>query len=340
MKKKGSSYKKTFCRLCESKNIELGLKLTPTPPGNNFLTKDNLHLEEETYPLELDFCHDCHHIQLGHVVDPEFLFQNNYSYVSSTSGVFVKHLKEYANYMKDFLSLNEDSFVIDIGSNDGTCLSFFKDKGINVLGIDPAEKISQIANENGIHTLNEFFNIDIAKEIKQNFQEVNLITSHNACAHIDDLRSVIDGVDHLMNDKTIFVMEVGYFVDVFQNKWFDTIYHEHVDFHTVAPLKKLFESVGMELFKVERIEPQGGSIRVMVQRKHGKFAIDDSVEKLISLESSIGLNRIESLRVFEEEINSVRLRFSNLIKQLKQSGKSIAAFGAPTKATTLSYHLQ
>ena len=92
----------------------------------------------------------------------------------------MKHLKEYANYMKDFLSLNEDSFVIDIGSNDGTCLSFFKDKGINVLGIDPAEKISQIANENGIHTLNEFFNIDIAKEIKQNFQEVNLITSHNA----------------------------------------------------------------------------------------------------------------------------------------------------------------
>ncbi len=336
--KKGSSYKKNFCRLCESKNIQLGLKLTPTPPGNNFLTQKNLYLEEETFPLELDFCHDCYHIQLGHVVDPEFLFQNNYSYVSSTSRVFVNHLKEYANSMIDLLNLNRDSFVIDIGSNDGTCLSFFKDQEIKVLGVDPAEKISEIANENGVQTLNEFFNIHIANEIKKNFQDVNLITSHNACAHIDDLRSVIDGVDCLMNDDTIFVMEVGYFVDVYQNKWFDTIYHEHVDFHTVAPLKKLFGSVGMEIFKVERIEPQGGSIRVMVQRKNGKFQIDESVEKLISLEASIGLNAIKSLQSFEEEINIVRSRFKNLIEQLKQSGKKIAAFGAPTKATTLSYH--
>ena len=338
MKVEGFSYKKTCCRLCESKNIKRGLSLTPTPPGNNFLTKDNLNLVEETFPLELDFCNDCFHIQLGHVVDPEFLFQNDYSYVSSTSRVFVEHLKNYADSMISLLKLNQGSLVIDIGSNDGTCLSFFQDKGMEVLGVDPAESIAQLANNNGIKTINNFFNEEIAQEIKENYSLPRLITSHNACAHIDDLMSVINGVDNLMGDETIFVMEVGYFVDVFQNKWFDTIYHEHVDFHTVAPLKKLFHSVGMEIFSIERIEPQGGSIRVMVQRKHGTFQIDESVEDLISLEASLGLNKVDTLHLFEQEINTLRTKFKNMIKQLKEDGKSIAAFGAPTKATTLSYH--
>ena len=209
---------------------------------------------------------------------------------------------------------------------------------MQVLGVDPAEEVTQIANNNGIKTLNEFFNKDIAERIRMEYGHADLITSHNACAHIDDLRGVIDGVDVLMNDASVFVMEVGYFLDVFQNKWFDTIYHEHVDFHTVAPLKGLFKSYGMEIFDVERIEPQGGSIRVMVQRENGHFLIEDNVDKLIELEAEFGLNKIETFKDFENEINSIKFKFTNLLKDLKQSGKSIAAFGAPTKATTLCYH--
>ena len=338
MNKEGSSYKKNFCRVCESTNIKQALKLTPTPPGNNFLSEQNLNSLEILFPLELDFCSDCYHIQLGHVVEPEFLFQNDYSYVSSTSGIFVEHLKDYADSITKRINLNKNSFVIDIGSNDGTCLSFFKEKGMVVLGVDPAESITKIANDNGIQTLNKFFNKEVAQDIEDEFGAADLITSHNACAHIDDLRSVIAGVDILMSKDSVFVMEVGYFLDVFQNKWFDTIYHEHVDFHTVAPLKKLFESFGMEIFNVERIEPQGGSIRVMVQRNNGPYAIEGSVEELISLEAKMGLNKIETLQLFEKEINLLKSQFKNLVLELKSSGKSIAAFGAPTKATTLSYH--
>ncbi len=338
MRTKGSFYKKNYCRVCGSYNIKQSLKLTPTPPGNNFLSEENLNTPEETFPLELYFCEDCNHIQLGHVVEPEFLFQNNYSYVSATSKGFVKHLETYSDIITKRINLSEKSFIIDIGSNDGTCLNFFKQKNMQVLGIDPAEEVSQIANNNGIETLNEFFNKGIAESIRSEYGQADLITSHNACAHIDDLRGVIDGVDILMNDASIFVMEVGYFLDVFQNKWFDTIYHEHVDFHTVAPLKGLFKSYGMEIFDVERIEPQGGSIRVMVQRENGQFPIEDNVDKLIELEAKFGLNKIKTFKNFENEINTIKFKFTNLVKDLKDSGKSIAAFGAPTKATTLCYH--
>ena len=338
MRTTGSFFRKEHCRLCESPNIKQALKLTPTPPGNNFLSSENLNHDEEVFPLELHFCEDCHHIQLGHVVDPEFLFQNNYSYVSSTSRVFVKHLEEYAKKISERINLNQNSFIIDIGSNDGTCLSFFQKKEMKVLGVDPAEEVSQIANDNGINTLNDFFNKDLALKIRDQYGLADLITSHNACAHIDDLRSVIDGIDILMGKDSIFVMEVGYFVDVYQNKWFDTIYHEHVDFHTVAPLEKLFESYGMEVFDVERIEPQGGSIRVLVQRKKGRFKIEDNVKKLIELEAELGLDKLETLQIFENEINQLKNQFKDLLDDIKQSGKSIAAYGAPTKATTLSYH--
>tara|TARA_Y100000591_G_C21468839_1_gene514617 strand:- start:10 stop:648 length:639 start_codon:yes stop_codon:yes gene_type:complete len=133
-------------------------------------------------------------------------------------------------------------------------------------------------------------------------------------------------------------MEVGYFLDVYQNKWFDTIYHEHVDFHTVTPLKKFFEAYDMEIFDVERIEPQGGSIRVLVQRKNGIFKIADNVQNLINLEKEIGLNRVETFKKFESDISFLKRKFIKLLKELKNSGKSIAAYGAPTKATTLSYH--
>ncbi len=340
MRTEGSFYEKNQCRICESQNLKKALTLTPTPPGNNFLSKDELDLHEDIFPLELKFCEDCYHIQLGHVVEPEFLFQNNYSYVSATSHVFVKHLENYSDAVTERFNLTEDSFIVDIGSNDGTCLSFFRKKNMRVLGVDPAKEVSEIANGNGIETINKFFNKEIANEIKNKYGVPNIITSHNACAHIDDLRGVIDGVNILMDKNGIFIMEVGYFLDVFQNKWFDTIYHEHVDFHTVSPLRILFESFNMEIFDVERIEPQGGSIRVLVQRRDGLHPITDNVEKLIELERKNGLDKIETFKTFEKELNALKQTFRQLLAELKGSGKKIAAFGAPTKATTLSYHFE
>ena len=338
--KQGDYFKKSNCRICESESLKRVVELTPTPPGNNFLKKEEIGNEEREYPLELYFCRDCYHIQLGHVVDPSFLFQNNYTYVSGTSSVFVEHLKNYAEYVVNLFNIKTNSLIVDIGSNDGTCLKHFKDLGMNVLGIDPAEEIAKIASSRGIETINDFFSENLARDIVKDYGKAKLITSHNACAHIDDLGGVIAGVEALLDDDGIFIMEVGYFVDVFENKWFDTIYHEHLDYHTVNPLDKLFHRFNMELFRVERVSPQGGSIRVMSQKKSGPHTKDTSVNKLISLEKELGLTQSKTLNNFEHQINQVRNAFIELISKLKKEGKSIAAFGAATKATTLIFHFQ
>jgi len=332
-------YFKQNCRICNSENLEKVVELTPTPPGNNFLKKEEIGIiKEEEFPLELHFCESCKHIQLGHVVDPTFLFRNDYSYVSSTSKVFVNHLNDYVDHVEQIFNLSKDSLVVDIGSNDGTCLNFFKNKEMRVLGVDPASEIATLANQKGIETIDDFFSLKLAREISKDYGKADFITSHNACAHIDDLGGIIEGVEHLLKDDGIFVMEVGYFVDVFSNLWFDTIYHEHVDFHTVAPLKKLFRNYKMQLFKVERISPQGGSIRVFAQKNSGTQTKDESINQLIKIENDLGLNVSEELKGFEKEINFLKDKFQDIVYKLKREDCSIAAFGAPTKATTLCYH--
>jgi len=338
MNENNKCFQRKDCRICRSENLEKVIELTPTPPGNNFLDHKSLKKKEELFPLNLNFCKDCFHIQLGHVVDPEFLFQNNYSYVSATSKVFVKHLNDYSEYVSEFLTLSRKSFVLDIGSNDGTCLKGFKKKGMSVLGVDPAKNIAETATKNGIETIPDFFSSKVAQSILKLKGKVDLITSHNACAHIDDLDEIMEGVSILLKDNGTFVMEVGYFLDVFKKRWFDTIYHEHLDFHTVLPLDKLFTRFGMEIFRVERISPQGGSIRVFVQKINGPKEIDETVSNLIDLEKNNGLNDLNSLKNFEDEINLIRVKFKKILDEIKDEGSKIAAFGAPTKATTLCYH--
>ncbi len=333
-------YQRKNCRICLSSNIVKALSLEPTPPGNNFVSRGQLNLKEKTYPLILYFCKDCSHIQLGHVVNPSILYQNDYSYLTSTSPVFVKHFEKYASHVNDIIQLPDRSFIIDIGSNDGTCLSFFKKMGFNVLGVDPAENIANIAKKNGINTIPEFFSSNLARKIKNEYGLADLITSHNACAHIDDLDNILSGIDILLKDNGVFILEVGYFFDVFSNRWFDTIYHEHLDYHTVSPLEKLFSRFNMQIFKVERINPQGGSIRVFIQKQNGNHIIDKSVDKLISLEKDKGIDKLESLIKFEKYIKDVKQDLINIIRRIKSNGKTIAAFGAPTKATTLCYYFE
>jgi len=324
--------------MCNSDRLLKTVSLSPTPPGNDFLTIEELGREERVYPLDLYYCESCNHVQLGHVVDPKILYQKNYTYVSATSGQFVNHLKEYAESMVKRFNLKSNSLIVDIGSNDGTCLSFFKALGMEVIGVDPATEIAKKATEDGIETIADFFSYELAIELNKKYGPAKYITSHNACAHIDDLLDVVKGVEVWLGDDGIFVLEVGYLVDVYTNTWFDTIYHEHLDFHTVAPFEKLFARVDMEVIGVERIKPQGGSIRVMAQKKKGKLIRQSSVDELIAIENKLGFNNVETFYEFENKINLVKAQLKQLVFELKAKGKTIAGFGAPTKATTLMGH--
>jgi SAM-dependent methyltransferase len=321
--------------MCDGSDLVKVLGLTPTPPGNRFLKRSEIDQSEPRYPLDLYFCTGCHHVQLGHVVDPKILYQNDYTYVSGTSAHFVGHLEAYADDMVRKFDLKEGALVSDIGSNDGTCLRFFKRHGMRVVGVDPATQIAEAASKAGIETIGKFFSLQLAKELRRTHGPAAFITSHNACAHIDDLDDVVRGVCHWLEDDGIFVLEVGYFVDVYTNLWFDTIYHEHLDFHTVEPFGKLFSRTGMQLISVERVSPQGGSIRVVAQKSGGKLGVDSSVQDLIALERGLGLNSPSAFESFAQRIGSVGTRLRELLRSLKVDGKSIAAYGAPTKATTL-----
>lgn len=315
------------------------MELTPTPPGNNFLSKTELDFPEPTYPLDLYFCQECHHLQLGHVVDPKILYQKDYFYVSGTSSKFVEHLRDYAIDMVQRFSLEPDKLVVDIGSNDGTCLRSFQQAGMKkILGVDPATKIAQRATESGIETVGDFFSYDLAVDLRKKHGSAAFITSHNACAHIDHLDDVIRGVRHWLADDGVFVLEVGYLMDVYENVWFDTIYHEHLDFHTVAPFNKLFARLGMELLGVQRVSPQGGSIRVMAQKVGGSRKADGSVLALIALEHEKGLDRPETFVQFGLRINEVGILLRSLIQSIRTNGKTIAGYGAATKSTTLLAH--
>ncbi len=330
-------FRRKTCRLCNSTSLESVLKFCPTPPANAFVDKANLDNIQEQYPLEVFFCNNCKHVQLLDVVDPSILFKN-YVYVSGTSPVFIKHFEEYANNLIDNFQPSFNEIIIDIGSNDGTLLSFFKTKGFQVLGIDPAKAISAIANKKGIETINNFFDLEIAKKIKKKYKKVSIITANNVFAHCNDLIGIINGVKILLSENGVFIFEVSYLVDVLKKTLFDTIYHEHLSYHSVIPLINFFKSNGMELFKVELINTHGGSIRGFAKLKNSTIPKDNSIKNLVQLEHKLGIDNSQTFVQFYKKIKSIKKKLLRILYQFKSEGKKIGAFGAPAKATTLMYH--
>lgn len=331
---KQDHYLRSDCRLCGSRNVAKVFQLEPTPPANAFLSRENLQ-EEKKYPLDLYFCRQCTHLQLLDVVNPEILFRN-YVYVSGTSPVFVEHFRRYSEYLEKFGATS--GFAFEIGSNDGTLLKFFQKKGMKVLGVDPATKIAAEATANGIPTLPLFFNEGVAKEVEQTHGKAKVILANNVFAHIDDLSSIAKGVERLLADDGVFAFEVSYLVDVLQKTLFDTIYHEHLCYHAVAPLIPFLEKHGLEMIDATQVDSHGGSLRAIAQKKGGPHKRQYSVDKLLNLELTLGLQNAETYEKFAKDISDLGQKLSTRLKQIKSSGKKIAGFGAPAKATTLMHH--
>jgi len=230
------------CRLCSSRALERVLSLTPTPPANAFVTAVERDRPQPVFPLDLHFCRDCGHVQLLTVVDPRVLFEN-YVYVSGTSPVFVRHFEAYADDVMRYFSLEHGALAVDIGSNDGTLLGFFQKAGLRILGIDPAKAIAEAATARGIPTIAGFFTPASAARIRAEHGPAAVITANNVFAHIDDLSGVTEGVRSLLSPDGVFVFEVSYLVDVIEKTLFDTIYHEHLCYHSVRPLIPFFRAM-------------------------------------------------------------------------------------------------
>lgn len=333
------SSKRENCRLCDSQNVEMVFQLTSTPPANAFVKESDREKVDPYFPLDLYFCHNCTHLQLFEIVDPRLLFEN-YVYVSGTSQVFVEHFKKYAQQLVSQFHPAGKGKILDIGSNDGTFLKAFQEYGFEVLGIDPAKEISVKAKESGIPTITGFFSLKKAEEIHKEFGTFHIITANNIFAHIDDLRDVLLGVKMLLSKEGVFAFEVSYLVDVIEKTLFDTIYHEHLSYHAVTPLKTFFARNGMELIEVIPVDSHGGSIRVVAQLKNGPRPIGNSVNEFVKKEEKLGIHRIETYKRFAQNILKLKKDLKNVILKLKKEKKSVAGFGAPAKATTLMHHFE
>ncbi len=327
-------FRRTTCRLCDASELELVLKLTPTPAADAYLHEKK---NQEAYPMDLYLCRECGHAQLLDVVDPAVSF-GDYIYVTSSSPGLVEHFRRYASDVMRHLDMPKNSSVLDIGSNDGTLLKFFKEHGMNIIGVDPARAIAEEATQNGLPTLVSFFTSDLARNLLRERGPMKLICANNAFAHSDDLADITDGVQCLLDQNGVFVFEASYLLDTIEGMVFDFICNEHLSYHSVKPLQRFLSKHGLELFDIVRIPTHGGSIRGFAQHAGGPRPVSTSVEAITNYETKMGLDRLDIFKRYASQIEKGRIEVVKALKHLSKQGKVIAGYGASPTTTVLIYH--
>ena len=322
------------CRICKNKKLEKILDLGEMPLANAFLDKNQIGQKEVSYPLRVVWCESCGLLQIDEIVPPEILFKN-YIYVSGTSEALRKHFEGLVTKVVINFKLSNESLIVDIGSNDGTLLKEFKKIDLKVIGVEPAVNIAKIAEESGVKTINDFFSEDVAKKIVKENGKADAIIATNVFAHIFDLDELLKGVSYLLKDDGIFVIEVPYLVDLLENVEFDTIYHEHLSYFAVRPLKRLFEERDFKIVNIGRIKIHGGTIRVLVSKKKSRYNINENVNRLISLEIEKGLHEVTVYKEFTGRIEKLKEDLVSLLQRLKSENKKVIGYGAAAKGNTL-----
>jgi SAM-dependent methyltransferase len=332
--------RKSTCRLCGSNSLELAVPILPSAIGDAFVSEAHLREQQGIYPLACYLCLDCGHLQNLDVVDPEILFRE-YTYRTSVSMGLVEHFRKYAQSVVSGLAIPKDSLVVEIGSNDGSLLKAFKAEGMRVQGIDPAREIANTATKEGIPTIPDFFNSQIAEQIKAEKGPAALFCANNVFAHIDNLSDVVTGIRSLLGPDGAFVFEVSYIVDMIDNMVFDTIYHEHVSHHALLPMETFLNRHDMTLFDVMRTGTKGGSIRAFAQPKStGKRPRSEQLTALMAEEERRGITKPQVYRDWFAAIESRKQHVLAYLDAAISSGKTVAAYGASTTTTTLLYHFE
>jgi D-mycarose 3-C-methyltransferase len=308
------------------------LDLGEQPPSNSFIDKNKLNSLESKFPLRLFWCKDCYLVQLLDIVDKEYLFKN-YFYMTSASKPIVEHFKKYAqDVFQEFLQ-KDDSFVVEIGSNDGSLLKEFKKLGASILGIEPATNLSELANQSNITTKNTFFSSQVSKEIIKT-RHASVVIANNVIAHIEDLQDLMSGIKILIGNHGVFIFEVPYLVDLIKNLEFDTVYHEHLSYFSILPLLKLVKQFGLEIFDIRKQSVHGGTLRIFVS-KQNNFEVSSSIDDFINSEYELGLDKNLIYDNFSEKIKKLKIQLKELLLELKKENKSLFGYGASAKGNVL-----
>ncbi|MGB9181010.1 MAG: class I SAM-dependent methyltransferase [Pyrinomonadaceae bacterium] len=327
------------CRSCGTGDLKTILSLGRTPLANSLLKADQLNEPEEMYPLDLVFCAECALVQITETVPPEKLFRE-YLYFSSFSDTMLRHAREIVEQLIASRHLDSNSLVMEIASNDGYLLQYYKQAGVPVLGIEPAANIARVAREErGIPTISEFFGEQLAQQLRDDGQRADVIHANNVLAHVADLNGFVRGLALLLKDDGVAVIEAPYVKDMIDRCEFDTIYHEHLCYFSLTALDRLFRRHGLRIADAQRLDIHGGSLRIFAVKDDGQWTTDNGqahiVHRLLQDEAECGVDREDFYFVFSSKVEKLREELLALLHELKTQGKRIAVYGASAKGSTL-----
>lgn len=324
------------CRVCDSKDLYTFLDLGLLPIPNGFLDKDDLSKEEKTYPLVVAYCRSCSLTQVKYIVNPEIMFKN-YLYIPSASQTRLDNFRGLLNDARKRISIDSSSLAVDIGSNDGSLLSVFKNEGIPVLGIDPAENLVKVATLNGIPTMLGYFGVDMAKKAKKERGQADVAYATNVFAHISDIKEFLGGLEVLLKPNGIFISQFPYIVDLLRENQFDTIYHEHLSYFSIKSLLVLASNTGMEIFDIEHSELDGGSVKVYWKKKTNmsQNIIQKNIDAFLKNEEELGLYTDKIYDEFAKRVKGLKKTVKKELLLLKKAKKRIVGYGAAAKGNIM-----
>jgi len=326
------------CRSCAHRGLELILSLGNTPLANALIDEDKLHHPEPTFPLNLALCSNCSLVQITETVPPQDLF-GRHLYFSSFSHAMLLHAREIVGRILESRKLNSESLVVEIASNDGYLLQYYREAGVPVLGIEPAVNIAQVAEEKrNIRTLAEFFDATLARRLVAQGDRADVIHANNVLAHVPGLNDFVQGLHVLLKDDGVCVIEVPYVKDLIDRCEFDTIYHEHLSYFSLTALKRLFDRHGLVIENVERLAIHGGSLRVFVTQTSDKQ--NRAVSDLLEEEARWGVGSMAFYEGFAERVEKLKAELRSLVLELKEKNQRLAAYGAAAKGSTLLNYFQ
>jgi len=334
-----SKYKNSKnCRLCSSKRITKIYDFEKIPVGEKYFLKKNNFKNIIQFPMTLYRCSNCYNVQISEVINPEYLW-SDYTYLSGQTSSIKKHFSEFTTnlFKKSFYKHTNNELVIDIGSNDGSLLHYFKKSKLRVLGVDPALNIVKLANKSGINTIHGLFNLEISKKIKEKYGKAKIITAFNVFAHTDKMQEMIISIRSTLNKEGIFIFEVQYLADILRKKILGTFFHEHMCHYCIITLKKFFKIHKMKLIDVERVNIQKGSIIGYVAHENSSIKIKKTVENYIKKEKLNEISSIKTLKNFFEKINRDKIKLKTIIKDISKD-QYVIAYGAARSGPTLAYN--
>jgi hypothetical protein len=323
----------TSCQICNGSDLSSILFVGYIPPVNTMPDVGSIPSEQAAYPLEMLRCQGCGHVQIGLEVSAEVLFPYSYPYLSGTTRILRENFADLYAEVQARFPLRSDDLVVDIGSNDGTLLTNFKQGGHRVLGVEPSQA-GAVARERGINTITAYFDSATVSKIKKEHGSARIMTAANVFAHISDPHGVVQNIVALLDQDGVFISESHYLLDLVKTVQYDTLYHEHLRYYHLGALIRLLAPHGLEVFHIKRIPTHGGSIRVYAGRK-GTHLIDRSVTEQLAEEDSYGITDGSALRTFRQRVIQSKVELHALLAPLKSRGARVYGLGAPSRASTL-----